>query len=120
MICATCRKPVPEHLIACEACTIAKSNAAVWEHQKMFVRDVESGKWPMKLGKRAPTDLVLHIVMFDAGGRAFCGEMARTRPNKAPLYYSAEALAGCCAGCVERLEANLAECHAQAAAEVPG
>lgn len=70
MNCPACKAYVPDNLLSCPNCAIAKSDAATIAAQAEYLQRVRSGQWDLRTCRAA--DGTNHIQMFGTD-KAFCG-----------------------------------------------
>jgi hypothetical protein len=79
MICANCKRPVPDLMVACPACTQERNRAAMRERQYHPLRQVGQGQ--ASLTTRAISG-IRHVQMF-GGDVTFCGEVLHSGNRRA-------------------------------------
>src|SRR5262245_14696236 len=100
MICAVCRNPIPDNLMICPLCTLAKDDAATLDAQSEYFIRVLRGEWEFVTVK--DTDLVRHVRMFGMGvDKAFCKKsliIDRRRMGRVS-WHNTDEIEKLCTGC---------------------
>ena len=95
MICAACRHPIPDKMMACPACASRKSVQALRAFQLDPLRKIAAGRAELVVravaGKR-------HVQLFGAE-QAFCGVSISPQHRRSHIPYEPDEMAKICSAC---------------------
>ena len=101
MICSACFSTIPDNLIACQSCAIAKSIDLIRSWQHKHVPAVKSGRLPLRIFRSGPG--ARHILMFESSV-AFCGCPEPPRHQRDYKPYGAQGYDVLCGACRYELQ----------------
>ena len=101
--CTRCGGIIPNNLISCPVCLVAKNDRAFAEAQAAFLLRVRTGEWSLRVFR--DTKGRQHILMFGGADVAFCQTPRTTAAKKIkPMPYDDPALKFVCEDCRTALE----------------
>jgi hypothetical protein len=109
MTCQKCNNPIPDDMLACPLCVREKSDAALREHQRYYLRGVAAGDTSLRVARLRNHEQ--HIELFGDDDTAFCGLdlSSRVVQQRLRLPYGSATMATICAECRDIVDRGVKE-----------